>query len=514
MQRGSVMDMPIHPGDPLTPGLGVGAGRARRLDRADVEDAPEDSGAADLVRRCAAAAAQPEGAGRAREPGAARCRSRITSGRARRRSTSSWRSTGRSRPLYNVIARIDGSRVSRRVDHPRQPSRRVGQRRVRSDQRQRRADGDGARPRRAAEDRLAAEAHHRPRVVGRRGVGTARIDRVGREARRTELATKAVAYINSDSTGKGWLSMCGSHSLQAFVNDVARDVPDPRGTGKSVLEAKRERDARARRRPTRHAPRSAARRPADRRARIGLRLHGVPRPPRDRVARPGLRRRRRRRRLSLGLRLVLLVHALLGRRLHAHARRCRASIGTALLRLADADVLPFEFTGTASTLRRLRRRDRRSSRKRHARPASTSSRFASRSSGCDRRAADVRQGDAPASRAAAPAGRRDARRAQSHCSTPPSARSATRPDCRRREWFKHLAYAPGFYTGYGVKTLPGIREASNRSSGTKRAQFVPIVAAAVDRLRGRRREGDRRCATRCDKSNGSVQASQRSAGTA
>lgn len=29
----------------------------------------------------------------------------------------------------------------------------------------------------------------------------------------------------------------------------------------------------------------------------------------------------------------------------------------------------------------------------------------------------------------------------------------------RRPWFKHYIYAPGFYTGYGVKTLPGVREA-------------------------------------------------------
>ncbi|MBA2501824.1 MAG: hypothetical protein H0V27_02990, partial [Pyrinomonadaceae bacterium] len=28
-----------------------------------------------------------------------------------------------------------------------------------------------------------------------------------------------------------------------------------------------------------------------------------------------------------------------------------------------------------------------------------------------------------------------------------------------RSWFKHQIYAPGFYTGYGVKTLPGVREA-------------------------------------------------------
>jgi len=29
----------------------------------------------------------------------------------------------------------------------------------------------------------------------------------------------------------------------------------------------------------------------------------------------------------------------------------------------------------------------------------------------------------------------------------------------RRPWFRHQVYAPGFYTGYGVKTLPGVREA-------------------------------------------------------
>src|SRR5581483_2675828 len=29
---------------------------------------------------------------------------------------------------------------------------------------------------------------------------------------------------------------------------------------------------------------------------------------------------------------------------------------------------------------------------------------------------------------------------------------------KNRPWFKHLLYAPGFYTGYGVKTMPGVRE--------------------------------------------------------
>jgi N-acetylated-alpha-linked acidic dipeptidase len=52
----------------------------------------------------------------------------------------------------------------------------------------------------------------------------------------------------------------------------------------------------------------------------------------------------------------------------------------------------------------------------------------------------------------------------------------------RRDWFKHLAYAPGFYTGYGVKTLPGIREAIEQRQMDEARAFVPIVASAVDRL--------------------------------
>ena len=39
-------------------------------------------------------------------------------------------------------------------------------------------------------------------------------------------------------------------------------------------------------------------------------------------------------------------------------------------------------------------------------------------------------------------------------------RAMTHPDgLPGRPWFVHRIYAPGFYTGYGVKTLPGVREA-------------------------------------------------------
>ena len=42
-----------------------------------------------------------------------------------------------------------------------------------------------------------------------------------------ELRRKAVAYINTDSTGRGFLGMSGSHSLEKFINGVARDITDP-----------------------------------------------------------------------------------------------------------------------------------------------------------------------------------------------------------------------------------------------------------------------------------------------
>ena len=55
-----------------------------------------------------------------------------------------------------------------------------------------------------------------------------------------ELKKKGVVYINSDSNGRGFLSVGGSHSLQRFVNEVAADVTDPQ-TGVSVRERLRAR---------------------------------------------------------------------------------------------------------------------------------------------------------------------------------------------------------------------------------------------------------------------------------
>lgn len=52
----------------------------------------------------------------------------------------------------------------------------------------------------------------------------------------------------------------------------------------------------------------------------------------------------------------------------------------------------------------------------------------------------------------------------------------------KRAWFKHTIYAPGYYTGYGVKTLPGVREAIEQRQWKEAAQQVAVAAAAVNKL--------------------------------
>ncbi|HET6970831.1 MAG TPA: transferrin receptor-like dimerization domain-containing protein [Phenylobacterium sp.] len=58
------------------------------------------------------------------------------------------------------------------------------------------------------------------------------------ETHAAELKKKAVVYINSDSNGRGFLQVGGSHSLQHFVNLVSADVKDPQ-TGVSVRDRAR-----------------------------------------------------------------------------------------------------------------------------------------------------------------------------------------------------------------------------------------------------------------------------------
>jgi N-acetylated-alpha-linked acidic dipeptidase len=50
-----------------------------------------------------------------------------------------------------------------------------------------------------------------------------------------------------------------------------------------------------------------------------------------------------------------------------------------------------------------------------------------------------------------------------------------------RPWYRHVIYAPGLYTGYGVKTIPGVREAVDAGNYTRAAEQAQIVIRALQR---------------------------------
>ncbi|WDF80098.1 transferrin receptor-like dimerization domain-containing protein [Mucilaginibacter sp. KACC 22773] len=54
----------------------------------------------------------------------------------------------------------------------------------------------------------------------------------------------------------------------------------------------------------------------------------------------------------------------------------------------------------------------------------------------------------------------------------------------RRGWYKHTIYAPGFYTGYGVKTIPGIREAIEQRNWDEVKEQIGVVAGRINALAG------------------------------
>ena len=49
-----------------------------------------------------------------------------------------------------------------------------------------------------------------------------------------------------------------------------------------------------------------------------------------------------------------------------------------------------------------------------------------------------------------------------------------------RPWFKHQIYAPGFYTGYGVKTLPAVRESIEQKDWKLAEESIAKVGKVLE----------------------------------
>ena len=224
VQRGSVMDMPVYPGDPLTPGVGA-TKDAKRLPIAQAATLTKIP-----VLPISYADAQPLLAAIAGAGGAGRLARRfahhLSAGPGPAKVHLKLAFNWDLKPLYDVIGRIPGAS---------EPDEWV----IRGNHHDAWVNG--------ADDPIsgAVAVLEEARAFGellRQGWKPKRTivycfwdgEEPGllgstewAEAHDAELRHTGAVYINSDSNGRGFLEMSGSHTLERFVNGVAREIPDP-----------------------------------------------------------------------------------------------------------------------------------------------------------------------------------------------------------------------------------------------------------------------------------------------
>ena len=175
-----------------------------------------------------------------------------------------------------------------------------------------------------------------------------------------------------------------------------------------------------------------------------------------------------------------------------YGRALAQTAGTAVMRLADAELLPFDFDDFTDTIRRYVDEVEKLARDERDQIIERNREIDEGAVCGDRRSADQERAAAQGAGAAVPEFRAARKRSWPPCSAPPScsirrwrrprktaaprwpaprSKRSTTAWCAvervfllgdglpNRPWFQNQIYAPGFYTGYGVKTLPGVREA-------------------------------------------------------
>ena len=237
VQLGSVADMPLFPGDPLTPFIGA----TDDAERLELEDAPTLMQIP--VLPVSWSDAQPflealEGpVAPARWRGGLPITYRVGPGpaRVRLKLAFDWSLV----PAYNVIAKLEGS------DYPDEWVIRGNHRDAWVFGAQDPTSGMVALMEEARAIGELAQAGHRPkRTIVYAGWDAEEPGLLGStewvENHADELRKKAVIYINTDSNGRGFLGAGGSHTLERLVNEVAASVEDPQ-TGVTVGQRMRAR---------------------------------------------------------------------------------------------------------------------------------------------------------------------------------------------------------------------------------------------------------------------------------
>jgi N-acetylated-alpha-linked acidic dipeptidase len=330
------------------------------------------------------------------------------------------------------------------------------------------------------------------------------------ETHAAELKAKAALYINSDTNGRGTLDVEGSHSLQHSISQIAGDVKDPE-TGATVLQ----RAGAARRVAAYDAGHPLE--PADEADELQLGALGSGSDFTPFLQHLGIS--------SLNLEFrgesdYGVYHSAYDS--FDHFRRFvdpTFEYGTALaevagrmvLRAADADLLPARESDFAASVSgfdeqlhklldstRAKTRDldkllgegaytlAQNPRLPRAPPARLAEvpelNFAELDNAVERLKASAKAFDAEYLRVAASEDPRDnAERVRMNAALSGLEAALTDPKgLPGREWYQHMMYAPGLNTGYGVKTLPGIREAIEERHWDEANQYVGVVAHALN----------------------------------
>ena len=501
-QRGSVADMPLHPGDPLTPFIGatkdakrLKIGEAKTLTKIPVLPIPYGD-ALPLLRALAGPVAAESWRGALPityhvGPGPAKVHLKVAF---------NWNIV----PAYDVIATIDGSEypdewIIRGNHHDAWVN---GASDPISGQvatlEEARGIGvllkSGWRPKRTI--KYCAWDGEEPGLLG----STEWV-----ETHADALKQKAVVYINSDSNGRGYLFMDGSHTLERFMNQVAREVVDPE---KQISVADRTRALRI--------VESSGDDRKEARDRKDLRM-GALGSGSDYT--PFLQ--------HLGIASLNLgyggedgggsYHSIydsfdhyvrFGDPTFSYGIALAQTGGRAVLRLADADLLPFEFSNFAETVGKYV--DELSKLADDMRTKTDELNLELKEKTLEAVSDPTKTYVPPKEKDAVPylniAPMQNALAAIQQKSKefgtavkdldPASLSRATidsldnilmhaersltsEKGLPRRPWFVHQVYAPGAYTGYGVKTLPAVREAIEQRNWKEADDQVEVVASVL-----------------------------------
>jgi N-acetylated-alpha-linked acidic dipeptidase len=505
VQRGSVMDMPLYPGDPLTPGVGATAD-AKRIDMKEVTTLtkipvlPISSSDAQPLLASLSGKVAPES-----WRGALQITYKIGPGpgKVHLRIKSNWD----IKPIHDVIVTIPGSVYPDEwiirgnhhdawVNGAQDPISGVA-----AEMEELRAYSEllkkGWKPRRTIIYCLW-DGEEEGLLGSTEWV----------EAHADALKQKAVLYINSDSNGRGYLGVSGSHTHEKFISDVARDIEDPE-TKLSVWK-------RSQLRALAYAPSAEERQEIRSRAdfRIGALGSGS-----DYTAFID----------HLGVASLDLGYGGEdgGGIYHSiyddyywythfsdtgfqYGPTLAQTVGTAVLRIADADLLPYEFVNFAEILRRYQdelkkllvgMRDQIRERNLQIEEGVFAATTDPKQPLVAPKAEEIppNLNFAPLDNAidaltesAGQFSKVVKNFRQKSTAVPASLLAEINQKLIRsdrlltsgeglpgRPWFKNLIYAPGFYTGYGVKTIPGVREAIEQKRWKEAEQEIVRVAAAL-----------------------------------